>query len=80
MSSTIRSASGLLAANELELELILVDNQSSDGHLVVNERTLPMLRGWRDEADYLMDEDVQTLQQHLTKSGKRSPLARRKRK
>ena len=56
------------------------ESQSSDGHLVVNERTLPMLRGWRDEADYLMDEDVQALQQHLTKSGKRSPLARRKRK
>lgn len=56
------------------------ENQSSDGHLVVNERTLPMLRGWRDEADYLMDEDVRALQQHLTKSGKRSPLARRKRK
>ena len=56
------------------------DNQTSDGHLVVNERTLPMLRGWRDEADYLMDEDVQALHAHLTKSGKRSPLARRKSK
>ncbi len=56
------------------------DTQSSDGHLVVNERTLPMLRGWRDEADYLMDEDVRTLQQHLTTTCKRSPGARRKRK
>ena len=54
--------------------------QSGNGHLVVNERTLPMLRGWRDEADYLMDEDVETLQQHLTKTCKRSPAARRKRK
>lgn len=54
--------------------------QTGDGHLVVNERTLPMLRGWRNEADYLMDEDVQTLQQHLTKTCKRSPGARRKRK
>ncbi len=54
--------------------------QSSDGHLVVNERTLPMIRGWRDEADYLMDEDVQTLHQHLTKTCKRSPAARRKSK
>jgi len=41
---------------------------------------LPMLRGWRDEADYLMDEDVETLQQHLTKTCKRSPAARRRRK
>ncbi len=56
------------------------ESQSSEGHLVVNERTLPMLRGWRDEADYLMDEDVQALQQHLTKTCKRSPLARRERK
>ena len=56
------------------------DIQPGDGHLVVNERTLPMLRGWKDEADYLMDEDVQALQQHLTKTCKRSPIARRKRK
>lgn len=56
------------------------ESQSHEGHLVVNERTLPMLRGWRDEADYLMDEDVQTLQQHLTSSCKRSPIARRKSK
>jgi hypothetical protein len=56
------------------------DSQSSEGHLVVNERTLPMLRGWRDEADYLMDEDVRTLQQHLTQNCKRSPSARRRKK
>jgi hypothetical protein len=54
------------------------ESQSNEGHLIVNERTLPMLRGWRDEADYLMDEDVQSLQQHLTKTCKRSPIARRK--
>ena len=54
------------------------ESQTNEGHLVVNERTLPMLRGWRDEADYLMDEDVETLQQHLTKSCKRSPIARRR--
>lgn len=56
------------------------ESQTNEGHLVVNERTLPMLRGWRDEADYLMDEDVQTLQKHLTKTCKRSPIARRKSK
>ncbi len=56
------------------------ESQANEGHLVVNERTLPMLRGWRDEADYLMDEDVQTLQKHLTKTCKRSPIARRKSK
>ena len=56
------------------------ESQTGDGHLVVNERTLPMLRGWRNEADYLMDDDVQALQQHLTKTCKRSPIARRKSK
>ena len=56
------------------------ESQSNEGHLIVNERTLPMLRGWRDEADYLMDEDVESLQKHLTTTCKRSPLARRKKK
>jgi hypothetical protein len=56
------------------------ESQSNEGHLVVNERTLPMLRGWRDEADYLMDEDVEALQEHLTTTCKRSPLARRRSK
>ena len=40
--------------------------QSSDKHLLVNERTIPMLRGWRDQSDYLMNEDVETLQKELT--------------
>lgn len=35
-----------------------IDEQLSHSHLLVNERTLPMIRGWRDESDYLMDEDV----------------------
>jgi hypothetical protein len=56
------------------------EGQSNEGHLVVNERTLPMLRGWRNEADYLMDEDVEALQQHLTRACKRSPIARRRNK
>jgi hypothetical protein len=56
------------------------ESQSGNGCLIVNERTLPMFRGWRDEADYLLDEDVQTLQQHLTRTGRRSPIARRRSK
>jgi hypothetical protein len=34
--------------------------------LLVNERTIPMLRGWRDQSDYLMNEDVDALQKELT--------------
>ena len=43
-----------------------IGQQSSDRHLLVNERTIAMLRGWRDQSDYLMNEDVDTLQQELT--------------
>lgn len=43
-----------------------VSKQSSDEHLLVNTDSLPMLRGWKDQADYLMNEDVEALHQMLT--------------
>ncbi|MEM7431355.1 MAG: hypothetical protein AAF351_05380 [Pseudomonadota bacterium] len=43
-----------------------VTGQASDEHLLVNERSLPMLRGWKDRADHLMNEDVDALHQLLT--------------
>ena len=43
-----------------------VNSQSSEDHLVVNDKSLPMLRGWKDRSDYLMDEDVDSLHQLLT--------------
>lgn len=43
-----------------------ISGQSSEEHLVVNDRSLPMLRGWKDQADYLMNEDVDALHQLLT--------------
>ncbi len=43
-----------------------IAGESSDEHLLVNERSLPMLRGWRDKSDHLMNEDVDALQQMLT--------------
>ena len=49
-----------------------IGEQASEHHLLVNERTIPMLRGWKDQSDYLMNEDVDLLQQELT--------ARRRRK
>ena len=57
-----------------------IADQASEGHLVVNERTLPMLRGWKDEADYLMNEDVEALHNHLTSTCKRSRTSRPKKK
>ena len=43
-----------------------VSAQSGDEHLVVNDKSLPMLTGWKDKSDYLMNEDVEALHQLLT--------------
>jgi len=43
-----------------------IHEQSSEEHLLVNDRSLPMLRGWKDQADYLMNEDVDSLHRMLT--------------
>lgn len=43
-----------------------IGEQASERHLLVNERTLAMLRGWKDQSDYLMNEDVDLLQKNLT--------------
>ncbi len=43
-----------------------IGEQSSDEHLLVNERTIAMLSGWKDNSDYMMNEDVNALQNELT--------------
>lgn len=43
-----------------------IQDQTSKEYLLVNERTLPMLRGWKDQGDYLMNEDVTAIQDCLT--------------
>lgn len=43
-----------------------IGKQGSEEHLLVNERNLPMLSGWKDQADFLMDEDVNALHDLLT--------------
>mgnify|MGYP001812087437 CR=1 FL=1 len=50
-----------------------IAEQSGDEHLLVNERSLPMLRGWKDKADYLMNEDVDALHEMLTSRCKLTP-------
>ena len=49
-----------------------INEQTSAEHLLVNERNLPMISGWKDQADYLMDEDVTTLQTYLTELCRRA--------
>jgi hypothetical protein len=39
--------------------------QRDEQHLVVNERNVSMLLGWRDKVDYLMDDDIDVLKQDL---------------
>lgn len=43
-----------------------IEEQSGDTCLVVNERNLVMLRGWKDPDDHLMHEDVEKLHELLT--------------
>lgn len=43
-----------------------IETQNSNEHLLVNERNLPMLGGWKDRADYLLDDDVDALHGLLT--------------
>ena len=43
-----------------------IESQVSNGYLVVNERNLAMLSGWKDQQDYLMTEDVTIIHTMLT--------------
>lgn len=43
-----------------------IDLQDSDVFLLVNERNLPMLIGWTDQKDFLMNEEVDAVQKELT--------------
>ena len=42
-----------------------IGDQLNKDHLLVNERTILMLSGWKDNSDYLMNEDVELLRQDL---------------
>jgi hypothetical protein len=43
-----------------------VDAQTSEAYLAVNERNLTMISGWKDPNDFLMNEDVDVVQNMLT--------------
>ena len=49
-----------------------IGEQANERHLLVNERTIAMLRGWKDQSDHLMNEDVDLLQKELTARCRRS--------
>ncbi len=62
----------LRTGNEIRVRSVIalpgwnIPEQSGSDHLLVNERTLPMITGWKDQADYLMNEDVGAIQDYLT--------------
>lgn len=43
-----------------------VNSPGTDNHLVVNEKNVVMLSGWRDREAFLMEEDVTKIYEHLT--------------
>lgn len=53
-----------------------VESQPAERFLVVNERSLVMLRGWADRSEYLMNDDVDSLHEFL---GERSLRRSRRR-
>lgn len=42
-----------------------IEAESTEDFLIVNERSLVMLRGWADRSEYLMNEDVESLHELL---------------
>lgn len=50
-----------------------IGEQASELHLLVNEGNIAMLRGWRDNTDHLMNEDVEALQNALTTRCRKVP-------
>ena len=49
-----------------------VSAQASEQFLLVNERNLAMMRGWKDEKDYLMNEDIEAINRFLTNQALRN--------
>jgi Ca2+/Na+ antiporter len=69
LAKEIRKATG----NDIRVRSVIaipgweIESQQSSEFLVVNERNLAMLTGWKDQKDYLMNEDVEAVQDLLTK-------------
>ena len=49
-----------------------IGEQSGNDQLLVNERTLHTIRGWKDQNAYLVDDDLRLLQEALTQRCRRS--------
>ena len=49
-----------------------IEKQSGNKHLLVNEHTLPMILGWKDQTDFLMNDDLEALHEALNKRCRRA--------
>jgi len=62
---------GKVVQHEVHVRLVIavpgwdIATQPDDNMLITNERNLAMLTGWKDERDYLLNEDAEALQKHL---------------
>jgi hypothetical protein len=71
-TSRLERELGALLHHRLKIRSVIavpgwqVDGQASEDHLVVNENNLPMLLGWKDKDDNLMNEDVDAIHAQLT--------------
>lgn len=71
MASRLRKEFRDLLGHEVRVRSVIavpgwdIAEQTSNEHLLVNERTIAMLSGWNDKTDYLMNEDVAVLQAEL---------------
>ena len=70
MDMTVLSGAAAIALTSAVVFLIVVhgweiDEQRGKEYLAVNERNIAMLTGWKDQADYLMNEHVEAIQKML---------------
>lgn len=49
-----------------------IGEQTNEHHLLVNERNIGMLRGWKDNSDHLLNEEVDVLKNEMTSKCLRS--------
>lgn len=71
LAARLAQEGGKILGHGMHVRLIIavpgweVHTQSGDDVLVTNERHINMLTGWKDQRDYLLDEDVTVLHGHL---------------
>lgn len=78
-TSRLEKDFGILLGHKVRVRSVIaapgweVGEQASQNHLLVNERNIAMLRGWKDNTDHLMNDDVDALKQELTNKCLRAP-------